>query len=108
MRSLFRRWTFIRRGQFDPSAGLQVSALDQLGLQRFEEAFNGKIVITVTLSTRGHRIAVLAKQLLIVMGAVQVHLLPGQRLQANRWRATQRWQQTLKTRILLELRCTEG
>ena len=40
---------------------------DQLGLDRFEERFNGRIVITITFAAHGDFEAMLAEDLLVVM-----------------------------------------
>jgi len=57
-------------GEFDLLAGLPVVPPDQFCLQRLEEAFDGRIVVTITPPTHGHLKPVLAQKLLIVVGAV--------------------------------------
>ena len=57
-------------GDLNLAAGLPVAAPDQFRLQRFEEAFDGGIVVTIALTTHRNLEPVLAQQLLIVVGAV--------------------------------------
>lgn len=57
-------------GGFDLSAGLPVAAPDQFGLQRLEEAFDGRIVVTIALPTHGYLKPVLAQKSLVIVSAV--------------------------------------
>ena len=57
-------------GDFDLAAGLPVAAPDQFGLQRLEEAFDGRIVVAVAFPTHRNLEAVLAQQFLVIVGTV--------------------------------------
>ncbi len=58
------------KGAFDLLAGLPVPSPDQFGLQRFDEAFDGGIALTVAFPAHRNLDHVLAQQLLIVAGTV--------------------------------------
>ena len=73
-------------GYLDLLTGLPMAAPDQLelGLERLEEAFDVGIVVTIAFSARRDLEAVLAQQLVIIVGAV---LRPAIRvMDASRWR----------------------
>jgi hypothetical protein len=57
-------------GDLDLATGLPVPPPDQFGLQRLEEGFDGCIVQTIALAAHRNLKAVLAQQLLVVVGAV--------------------------------------
>lgn len=57
-------------GSFDLSTGLPVLPPDPFVLQRLEEAFDGGIVVTVAFPVYRNREALLAQQLLIIVGTV--------------------------------------
>ena len=68
-------------GDFDVSAGLPVAAPDEFGLQRFKEAFDGGIVIAISLPAHRNLEPVFAQKLPVVVGAVlrpaiRVRLMP--------------------------------
>jgi hypothetical protein len=66
------------KGDFDLSAGLPVPSPDQFGLQRFDEAFDGGIALTVAFPAHRNLDPVLAQQLLIVAGTIvrpAIHVL---------------------------------
>ena len=57
-------------GDFDFATGLPVAAPDQFGLQRLEEAFDGRIVIAIAFPAHRGRQHLLAQKLLVVVGTV--------------------------------------
>lgn len=72
---MFAAWVIkavdvFEEGDFDLSAGLPVSAPDQFGLQRLEEAFNGRVVVAIALAAHRNLNSVLAQQFLVIVGTV--------------------------------------
>lgn len=57
-------------GDFGVSAGLPVATPDDFGFERFEEAFDGGIVVAIALAAHRHPETVLSQQLLIVVGTI--------------------------------------
>jgi hypothetical protein len=60
----------LEEGNFDLSAGEPVSAPDQFGLEGFEEAFDGRVVITISLAAHRRHQTMVSQGFLVVMGAV--------------------------------------
>lgn len=57
-------------GQLRVSARLPRPAPDELGLDRFEERLDGRVVIAVALAAHRYLEAMLTQKLLIVVGAI--------------------------------------
>ena len=57
-------------GDFDLATGLPVAAPDQFGLQRFEEAFDGRIVVAIALAAHRNLEPMPAQHLLIVVSTI--------------------------------------
>ncbi len=58
-------------GDFDLAAGLPVAAPDQFGLQRLEEAFDGRIVMAIVFPAHRWLESVLAQKLLRVSAVLR-------------------------------------
>ncbi len=72
---MFSAWVveavdILEESNFDPSAGVPVATPDQFGLERFEEAFDGRIVVAVAFPAHRNLEPVLAQQLLVIVGTV--------------------------------------
>ena len=57
-------------GNFDLSAGLPVSTPDQFGLERFEVALDGRVIIAIFLAAHRCHQPVFAQDLLVVVRTV--------------------------------------
>ena len=59
-----------KEGDFDVAAGLPVSAPEQFGLEGFEEALDGRVIIAISLATDRHRQPMFAQDVSVVVRTV--------------------------------------